>query len=133
MGDRVGCNLNLFGVISIPDYERLYKALDDYGFSDSEDPNWFYFSEINYAKLPDDIEDVLIELKIPFTWKWNEGGGYGAGIIYFDGASLMEFPYQNDVGVCLALDTMKNEDLRNEALAFLAKFDELKPLEVISE
>lgn len=133
MGDRVGCSLYLFGKISTDNYERLYQALDDYGFSDSEDPTWFYFSEVNYADLPDDVEDILTELEIPFIWSWNEGGSFGAGSIYSDGTSRMEFPSQGDVGICLALDTVKNEAQRNDALAFLAKFDELKPLEVISE
>lgn len=103
MGDRVWVKLMIGGEIAAEDLQELVEACEVEGgrdyYSDTEitvesvtaavargETFDVAIQEANYAEA-EAIEDFCRERKLPYLKEWEAGGGFGPGIVVFDGAS----------------------------------------------
>lgn len=82
MGDRTECQI-LIPAERFEDANAVLIANSYHGYdnnfpsSEGTDLTCVYFSGVNYGKLS--CEDELINLGIPFTWRWENGSEFSAG------------------------------------------------------
>lgn len=81
MGERCACCLYLDREA---DKETL-ETIKEHLFIDfHEDWRMFYFEQVNFGDLPDEIAFHLIEKNISFVWLWERSFMWDAGVIIHD-------------------------------------------------
>lgn len=131
MGDRCSVSFKLGGKITKFCAEQLIERMKDEGLRcddhspalDNLDEN-FWADEVNYGTI-ESVTDYCEEHGIAYEL-WNDaGGGYGAGLVRFDGERREQCPSDNENGPLYPLaEIMKLETLATclaDVLA-LAKF-----------
>lgn len=118
MGDRTYCHLYLHGPVS----DEALKAIEaeigkhkpDYSCKDE----WCWgFDEVNYANMPDDLRRTLLDAKVLWSWSWESGGEYSAGVEVCDGETSEEF-ITNGGDIVIRLHDIDNGDIVAQARHF---------------
>lgn len=86
MGDRTSCTLYIYGTTTAALWADVEKALDEFSPDDdgNEEGGYFWFNEVNYGGLDEDVEATLIAAGLSYQWQWEQGGGYSEGIKLYD-------------------------------------------------
>ena len=84
MGDRTNCRLTVFGgPLSPEDSHTLSLALEKAWPSEIEDDS-LRFEDVNYGEIYTDLKTSLTDLGLSFSWSWEPGGTYDAGILLYN-------------------------------------------------
>ena len=136
MGDRTNCILTIGGVLHAKDIPDLAQVLD------VNDANWtsllnddfdakpsqhqkssladeiaagistFEFEEMNYASMPDDLTQILKQLKLSFRWSNEAGGGYGPAKLFYDARNGEQVEYSTvNEDIALTVDDLDKPEL----------------------
>lgn len=104
MGDRTNCVLAVKGELNHAHMGRFWAVLDgiaDAGW-DADDPltyianggGHFFFPEVNYGELPNEVEAILTELGLSWSWHWDAGGGFTEGVRFWDAETGCDDEYR---------------------------------------
>ncbi len=132
MGDRADCTLTLKGLLQASHIDMIAENLDDqYAQTHEEDAfddtqsalrageNEFEFSQMNYAQMPQSLQDALKAAKLSYTWIWQQGDEYGEGVIIYDAFTDTEVHYRVHGGdIVLSLDQIKDPQKVADAFAW---------------
>jgi len=92
--------------------------------------NSFYFEEVNYARLVDDVREILCEHGFSWDWSWCPGGGYGAGMELHNALSGETAEFATiDCEIVLTLDQIRDANVLAKAEKW-GRFT-LPPLQVL--
>lgn len=82
MGDRVFCRLELFGITHLTAWDAVKKAIDTYlgAPDDSDAPNDLAFTEVNYGKVPEELDLFLQAAGFSYIWAFDSGGDFPPGV-----------------------------------------------------
>lgn len=141
MGDRTYTTIKFSGEISYAQAEELIQELEGQGCR-CDDPDTgeltvdqladstFYDSECNYAQM-EGVENYCREQGIKYLKTWEPGGGYGSGIMLFNGTTDVECGTV-DGEPALTLGQIKK--LGIGMIGFLKSFDGFdEPLKIVGE
>jgi len=101
MGDRVTCGLTLFGNFPGQKADTFFQILrlnDEEGEVKKEDflkgeSCKFLFWDVNYAEMPQDLKSFLEENNVGYSWDWDAGDDYPAGILVWNHHTRIEEEY----------------------------------------
>lgn len=85
MGDSMDCCLQIYTKLPEDLLDSLTALLDDTLVIEEESTNLWYFSEVNWGILPDEVIDWLVGHQVPFAWTWGSGANYGQGVTLYSG------------------------------------------------
>ena len=122
MGDRVYCDLFLFG--EVPEEESA-KFLDEWREAEPTDESlpavgeigdfWAGFEEVNsgdYGRNPIDLKSFCRKWNLSFSWHWGAGCDFCAGGVWYDCEKDADFEWIGEDGPLLSLDEALDPDSR---------------------
>jgi hypothetical protein len=119
MGDRTDCTLLVHGTTTAALWAEVEKALENFSPVDEGDDteNRFVFYEVNYARLPDDLEAALISAGLSFEWSWSAGGCYAAGVSYYDAENKSSCEFARiEQEICLTVSELQKPERVAQAI-----------------
>jgi hypothetical protein len=132
MSIHPNCHLHIYGKVSIENWEKIFKAIDEILYIDELwDTGQFDFYSVDHGIIPSEVSKILNEHKLNYYWSWD---GKNSGIIFSEpDADPIMFNQTSLGNILLTLDEADDPQKRNIAKTYQALIANGPELEIIQE